>query len=56
MKTIEVIRVLTIVAFVLKSTVSMAQPEILFIYNNTDSDTVFCLQEATKYKRNRHWC
>lgn len=40
MKTIEVIRVLTIVAFVLKSTVSMAQPDSVYIDNNTDSDTV----------------
>lgn len=40
MKTIEVIRVLTTVAFVLKSTVSMAQPDSVYIDNNTDSDTV----------------
>lgn len=55
MKTIEVIRVLTIVAFVLKSTVSMAQPD-LFILTITQIRIQFCLQEATKYKRNRHWC
>ena len=39
MKTIEVIRVLTIVAFVLKSKVSMAQLDYVYIDNNKDSDT-----------------